>query len=323
MNASPERVEQVWALLRSYADWEPGLTTWTGSVVRSSGSMGEAAGVRNPCEHCDGTGKAGRANCRFCKGAGVVWSDPQTGRQVQAPGPVDEFRFDAREAELAVRHRRVRCDTCGGSGQRTASSSLRPEGDHDRCPPCAGTGRVDAIDERLTDASLRRTERDWGDQANADPGWWLPAALERKQAQWVRGSYPELEQLLARLQAQRPHARRILDRFVIHDDGTILGARADAMVDALVIWLAVRMPNQIRVPDEAKRVSHAARESLWRGRTNGHTEQRELRDGYVRDLHADGVGVPELQVRMALSRSQVYAILQAGQQAVVASGPAA
>ena len=32
---------------------------------------------------------------------------------------------------------------------------------------------------------------------------------------------PELEQLLLRLHMERPHARRILDRFVIHDDGTI------------------------------------------------------------------------------------------------------
>ena len=318
-----DRVQQVWALLRSYADWEPGITTWTGSVVRSSGSAGEAAGVRETCPHCDGTGQAGRSVCRFCKGARVLWRDPQTGRETAPPGAAQPA-FGPREAELAVKRRTVRCDGCGGSGKRTASSALTVEGDHDRCSPCRGTGSVEIIDERATDASLRRTQRDWGGQPQ-DPGWWLPAALERKQAQWVRGSYPELEVILQRLEAERPYEFRLLDRHIIHPlDNLVANERVMLTIDDIVAEISCQMPILIRVPEEASRAwsDEQVKTDVWRRRGRIADRVRAERDDQLARLVGEGFTVGQAASLFRISERRVRQIVSGRRDALVATGPA-
>lgn len=315
------RLDQTYALLRTFADWEPGLTTWTGSVVRSNAVAGEAAGRLELCQPCDGTGRAGRAACRFCQGAGRIAVDPQTGRQVTD----HDTSF-----EQLVRRRRVRCDRCGGSGQQSASSVLEPgrrhlleshegrswwrESDRDRCPECAGTGSVEIVDERMTDASLARTQRDWPQLADGDghdPGWWLPAALERKQHQWVTGSYPELEQLLQRLHAEHPVRFRLVDRLVIHPDGSRPSDRVLITLDETVVYLADRMPWPIRVPDQATRDWADARvkQDVWRRRGHVHERVRAERDAQLKLDRRRGFEITELCLRYGLSRRRVYEIL--------------
>lgn len=308
-----DRVEQTYALLRSYADWEPSITTWTGSVVRSGGAQGETAGRRDPCPHCHGTGRAGRGSCRFCKGAGDQWIDPQTERVVPPPAASDHV-FTARDYELSVKRRRVRCDRCAGDG----------------CPHCASTGTVEIVDTRAADRSLRRLEQAWpqlrtpGDPEQA-PGWWLSAALERKQAQWARGSYPELERLLAALHAAHPVRYRLVDRHLIHPhDGVIATDRVVVTVDETVRDLADLMPHQIRVPEEAVRWGERAQASLWRGRLERHRQLRDQRDTQIRTAVVQGTTVAAAASTFGLSVRRVRQILNGGIPLdQVATGPAA
>ena len=304
---SPERVERTWVLLRSFADWEPSVKTWTGSVVARAGAQGEVGVQREPCEPCDGTGrlKSGTA-CRQCRGRGYRTVDPQTRREApEAPDP-DDFQVSPRELALAVRYRRVRCDRCAG----------RPHPEHG-CPACASTGFVDALDTRQTDASLRRLERDWGGLLGTglqDPGWWLPAALERKQRQWTTGSYPELEQLLARLELEWPGSAAALDRWVIRPalDSSTLDP-SEAMrdhLDKLVGWLAERMPWPIRVPTRGERdwARRDVKHDLWRSRDAGGA--RAQRDMEIARLVAGGEAVASVAAAFALTPKRVRQIVQ-------------
>ncbi len=295
------RVDQTYALLRSMADWEPSLTTWTGSVVRTAGAQGETAGHRQPCPHCDGTGKApGRMrDCRFCKGAGVQWIDPQTGRVVNPPA--SDEPFTGRDYEQGIRWRRVRCDRCGGDG----------------CDRCAQTGKTDVLDSRQTDRSLRQLEQQWphlrapGDPDDA-PGWWLSAALERKQAQWAKGSYPQLERLLQRLQVEYPVRYRLIDRHLIHPhDGLVMSDRVQITIDEIVHELAERMPHTIVVPEQAVRWGERCRQSLWRGQTTAHDDARLERDEEIRSLASKGCTPNDLAATHGLTERQIRRIIRA------------
>lgn len=306
-----DRVEQTYALLRSYADWEPSITTWTGSLVRSSGAQGETAGRREECPHCGGTGRAGRGSCRFCKGSGSQWVDPQTGRAVTAPA--DGHTFTVRDYEQGVYRRRVRCDRCGGTG----------------CPHCASTGTVEVIDTRPADRSLRRLEQQWpqlrapGDPDQA-PGWWLSAALDRKQAQWARGSYPELERLLRALDVAHPVRFRLLDRHLIHpSDGVIATGRMLVTVDEIVVDLAERMPRPVRVPEEATRWGELGQASMWRGRLHRHRQLREQRDTQIRAAVVGGTSVSQAASTFGLSARRVRQIVNGSTALGQATGPAA
>lgn len=316
----PDRIAATWALLRSYADWEPSVRV---SVAR--GAMpGEAAGIVENCPHCEGTGRvpSGRGSCRFCKGTGKHTLDPQTRHEVTG----GELPL-ARIGEL-VRRRLVLCDRCGKTGRATGR-----HGDHEpRCPHCRGTGTIEIIDERRTDASLRSLEREQRirqGQAGADddPGWWLSHAWDAKAAQWASGSYPELERLLARLRAERPMACSVLDRFIIHPADPLLDICSERLrdrLDEIVVWLAERMPDRIRVPPELRVNGRAeARDMLWHGKGEAHEAARAERAETLVEHHAQGATVPELMVEFGLSRPRVYALLAEAGQGSMASGPAA
>lgn len=289
---TPDRTRQVWQLLASMADWEPG----PGGSVQRGALPGEIGVERSGCPGCDGTGrlKAGAA-CRRCHGRGWVAVDPQTGLEAAGAPDPDDFRVDVGDLVRSVRWRRVRCDRCGGQ-----------PGDAG-CARCGGTGNVDAIDTRLEQASMERTRREWGGDPQP-PEWWLSAALGRKRAQWQRGSYPELERLLDELRDRSPAAFAIVDVHVIHPIGIRVGPRREQHLAAIVAWLTERMPVVIRVPDEARAWSPHHRESLWRGRTRWHQAQREERDQHVRALVAAS-SVANAALEMGLTERRVRQIV--------------
>ena len=316
----PSRIAAVWALLRSYADWEPPVR-----VSVAQGAMpGEVPGITEPCPHCEGTGRvpSGRGSCRMCKGTGKHTLDPQTRHEVTG-GELPLSRI----GEL-VKRRRVLCDRCGGTGRATGR-----HGDGEpRCDHCRSTGTVEIIDERKTDASLRALERgrrirEGVAAEDDDPGWWLSYAWERKDAQWARGSYPELERLLAQLRSERPMAASVLDRFVIHPSDPlteVCSQRLRDRLDEIVAWLAERMPDPVRVPPDLRVNGRSeSRDMLWYGKGEAHEAARADRAEALSEHHARGATVPELMVEFGLSRPRVYALLAEAAQGSVASGPAA
>lgn len=299
--ASPERVAQVWQLLRSMADWEP-----SPKVATPRGAQpGEAGVLHEPCDVCDGSGRLkSSALCRRCKGRGYLTVDPQTRREAPEAKDPDDFSTSPRELALAVRYRRVRCDRCGG----------KPHPERG-CPGCAGSGRVDVLDTRQTDASLRRLERDWPQlrtgENGEEPGWWLSAALDRKLAQWTTGSYPELAQLLQRLELERPDVVTTLERWVIRPalDPTLAdpSPATRALINEFVEWLAERMPWPIRVPTRPQRDWLEAKHDLWRSR--GNDRARLQRDQEIATLVAAGETVVTVAQAFALSPKRVRQIV--------------
>lgn len=323
-------VDLVYALLRSYADWEPSIR-----VSSSRGALrGEAEGGRRPCAACDGIGRLkGGASCRICKGTGSVAYDPQTLHAVAS----EDLSYAA-----LIKRRRVDCDRCGGSGKRAASSSLDPGmhdrlelsdrghrwhlSERDRCPDCAGTGTVEIIDERATDASLRMIERQWfsdGEDVGEDE---LDRAWRRRREQWAKGSYAPLERLLEALALDRPGAFRMLDRHLIHPHaGVLLGERITLTIDDLVAELAHAMPRPIRVPAEARRAwaDEQVKHDVWRRRGPSHRVVRAERDDQLRSLVDRGMSLGQAARLFRISHRRARQIVAEGQPAMVATGPAA
>lgn len=299
-----DRAAAVRALLASMCDWEPELPTWTGRLVAGQAIRGESPGRVIPCPHCDGGRLAdGTTRCRRCWGKGRITVDPQTLHEVAA----DDDGYDR-----LIRRRRVRCDVCGGKPG--------PQG----CRGCAGTGSVEVIDERQTDASIRHLRRLELVRAGQDAGEdWLDLALRRKAEQWARGSYPELEVRLGLLASEHPRVHALVVRHLVRQEADLVAT--DRVADALewaVDWLEQGMSYPIRVPEEAERWGVRVRESLWRGRSERHAEARQERNHAIRTLHAAGATVDQLTHRFAVGRSRVYEILNNG-SSLQATGPAA
>lgn len=288
-----DRETLVVRLLTTIADWEPSPP----AATPRGAQPGEVGVLKIPCEPCEGTGRLrGRSLCRTCKGRGTVAHDPQTGQQAPEARDPHDFELDQRDLALSVRWRRVRCDRCGGMPSRERG-----------CDRCAGSGRVDVPDTRREDAAMRRTQRDWLNPGTASPDWWLPAALERKQALFRTGSYPELERLLDQLEYRYPVAHRLVDRVYVHPlDRLQLTARAQARVGAVVVWLADRMPTTIRVPDRDER---AWKRALQHGHLPQHTAARQARDQEIRARVMAGQPVGEVAASFGLSRQWVHQLV--------------
>lgn len=310
-----ERIAATWALLRSYADWMPGARTSTGSIVGRSTHGGEVASDYDDCPTCGGRGTTRRSGqdvrCRTCGGRGAIAVDAYTRREVE-PEERETFAVPTPD-ELArsIRFRRVRCDACGGSGRVSASSVKEPglrdvleiDGSHrqwwrqaerERCTPCRGSGTIEVVDERMTDASLRRIASDEAARAGAAvQADWLDAALERRRAQWAHGSYVELAQVLRRLEVRTPRVHAALLRHVIYEPGEyVVSDELRARLEAAVEWIAGELPAIIRVPSEVK-LAHARKHVLWRHRSEAASHQRDRRNAEIAALVLDHGQSPE------------------------------
>lgn len=303
-----DRVEQTYALLASFADWEPSIRV---DVARGA-IRGESPGDVKLCEVCEGTGTRGdtRFPCRVCKGRGTLAIDPQTGNVV---------RDEADAIETLVKRVRTVCSGCGGSGKRSASSRRDPgerdvlvldertgrynwrRAERDTCPDCAGTGSRETIVMAKPPATAPELDP-VGDPLG------VIKALERKQRQWQRGSYPQLEVRLQLLEVRYPWARTMVDRHVIHPIGATLTLAARERLDWAVEWLEQGMPYPIVVPEEARRDREALKHSLWRGRTQAHRRQRKERNQRIISELLDGAEPSAVANRYGLSARRVQQI---------------
>ena len=317
-----DRVEQTMALLRSLADWEPPVR-----IAAARGAIrGESPGRLELCGRCDGTGRRGGTTfpCTACKGRGSVPVDPQTGHVVTD---------DVVPIEQLIRRRRDPCATCGGNGLQTASTARDPgprdvlerddrghyrwaREDRPPCPACAGTGTREAVE--MARVARAGVELDVG----GDP-LGVAAALDRKQAQFARGSYAALEHRLMLLAAEYPGAARLLERHVVHPIGAVVSPVIAGRIEWAVEWVAAGMPYPIVVPEEALRWRPAVKVAVWRGRSGRH---KSLRDGRDEELQVSAAEHPVawLAETFGLTERHVRRILrEARERPAVASGPAA
>lgn len=305
-----DRLAATWALLRSFADWMPSARTSTGMIVRRSTLRGEVASAYEDCPSCGGTGKLRRGGreiaCRTCSGRGARSVDAYTRREVEPERSLEEIPY-----ERLIRYRRVVCDRCGGSGSVSASSTRDPglrdvleldqigsrhwwrQAERERCPGCRGSGSVEIVDERATDASLRRLAADEAARAGiAASSDWLDLALEARRVQWTRGSYDELEQALRVLSVRAPRLHVALMRHVVLEPGEyVVSERLRHRLEIAVEWIASELPETIRVPIEAR--SGQERVVLWRHRSSAAEHGRRRRNGEIAALVLDHGQAPE------------------------------
>lgn len=317
--SAAERIAATWQLLGSFADWMPGARTHSGSIVGRSTHGGEVASDYDDCPTCGGRGTTRRSGqdvaCRTCAGRGAIAVDAYTRLEV-SPSQRETFAVPS-PAELvrSIRFRRERCDACGGSGRVSASSAKEPglrdvlelDGSHrrwwrqaerERCTPCRGSGTIEVVDERMTDASLRRIASDEAARAGAAvQSDWLDSALERRRRQWAHGSYVELAQVLRRLEVRTPRLHAALLRHVVYEPGEyVVSDELRGRLEAAVEWIAGELPPQISVPFDV-RVAYAdtrrRKHVLWRHRSEAATHQRSRRNAQIATLVIDHGQTPE------------------------------
>jgi len=326
-----ERLAAAWALLRSYADWMPGTRTSTGQLVRRASLPGEVASDFEECRTCAGEGVVRRGGsevaCRTCRGLGALSVDAYTRREVEPEARIEEIPY-----ERLIRFRRVRCDACGGSGVISASSVREPglrdvlevdaehhwwrQAQRERCLPCRGSGSVEIVDERSTDASLRRIASDQATRAGLTVSEdWLDSALERRRAQWARGSYGELAEILRRLELRVPRLHAALLRHVVYEPGEYVVS--DELHERLlwtIRWIADQLPERIRVSSDVlaahTRRSVPWKRTIWRGRTPTHHSRRFDRDEEILTYYEDGYSAFELAAEYKLTRRRIGQIIR-------------
>ncbi len=223
----------------------------------------------------------------------------------------DPEQFDEIPYERLIRFRRVRCDTCGGPGVTSASSAREPglrdvleldsgsrhwwrQAQRERCQPCRGSGSIEIVDERSTDASLRRIASEQATRAgltvSAD---WLDSALERRRTQWARGSYGELAEILRHLELRVPRLHAALLRHVVYEPGEyVISQSLQARLELVVEWIAGELPERVRVPSGAA-LAHSRKHVVWRHRSAAAEHERLKRDGEIAALVLDHGQAPE------------------------------
>jgi hypothetical protein len=335
-----ERIELVYALLRSLFDWVPGPKTSTGAIVARSAERGFAPTKQVPCPTCTdpcepsghregcrcygpGALKRGRSviacarcgggTCPVCDGSRAVKDAPCAACEgrgwKRGRGFLIVDRYEKKERSLnaptianATKVRR-RCDRCGGHGRLSAYAAHKPAPSAPLCDLCMGSGHVDV------DALLYMDEGD-DQSSDEDPLFAAQARQDR------RGSYRELRRALAWLEGIDGRRRRKLIQYICHDEGWALSNRTREWLDETVWLLQLAMPAQIRVPAPLRAGVGAQLEkrSLWRGRTNAHASKRAVRDDKIRALYQSGASTAQLAATHALDSRRI--------QQIVASTPA-
>jgi hypothetical protein len=277
------RGSQVYALLRAYVAYASGLRTSTGQIVSRGSTPGETPSKRIPCPVCKGTKrKRVRGVTKPCDECLNDKGQP-TGRIT-----VDSYTGRRRAGEQPS-HR--------FTPQEMSGWELQTE---------LALNRIEAL--------LKMNE---GEEAAHDS---FSAAYDTGQKLLAQGSYPELARALTWLRDVDPVAHSLIWQAVIYAPfgppaGTVLTA-----CEAICETLAERLPERIEVPRWANEAAEwrDKHESLWRGRTLGHAEQRAVRDDEIRALHVSGTPVASIMATYSLSQAQVYRALADGVASVSA-----
>jgi hypothetical protein len=140
------------------------------------------------------------------------------------------------------------------------------------------------------------------------------AAYETGEKLLSQGSYPNLARALTWLRDVEPVAHSLIWQAVIYAPFGLPTGNVKRVCEAVCEILAQKMPERIDVPLWAREAAdwRDKKESLWRGRTEGHAVQRNGRDEQIREARAQGTPVPSLMDEFGLSQAQVYRALADG-----------
>lgn len=278
-------------------------------------TSGLAAGRRVPCEMCGARGRVANVGGRIVPCASCLPRVGPKGPPVGRPG-----------------HGCSGCPGCEATGWRKAKA-----GD-DEWDEYAGE-RVDRAREReqtqaelllelaqgfgrkreseAREAALRRVEAqqarerfERGETTQAGDEGWL------KQQRWMQrnGSYRELELALESLRGDFPERVRLWWRVFVLEEEIEMSQLVRMVVNETTDMLAARMPKPIKVParlEDEEEANRLKKDSLWRGQTERHREQRHQRDMHIVELFtAEGWKKSRIARFYGLDRSMIVKILQ-------------
>lgn len=296
-----DRRHALLLLLRALPDVGYQPETATGKMLRRSTLPGPAPHHKGVCPTCDGVKRVQRPH--------------------DNPRPCARCRNDAtkreRDGEFVpspfAAHGCVRCESCKSSGKVPYDGYTNRPVTTDDSTVAARTDleareRRDR-DRRRVDQLLANPEPVSGDAVDA-----LIAACDRRDRE---APYRELVLALDELRVTHNLAyRKVLAVCVYGSERRQdLHPAVERRLDFGLRLLERRLPTRLRVPrdlvenDRLLREREQARFVGVRGKGDG---QRASRDRELRRLHAEeSIPVPQLMIRFGLSRSQVYAVLNA------------
>ncbi len=213
-------------------------------------------------------------------------------------------------APYATGHRCKPCLACDGFGWRRARAGEEPVDEYLGTRPESGERRK-WEDEQDAQRRLERTERLlrlWEAPETIGYAW-----EERREAQFASGSFAELERALARLRERYPQRFSLWWRIIVCEEPVTVSPAARALLDSTSELLAAWMPEKIRVPRRLlpEKVNGYRKDSLWRGRTFRHAEQRSQRDREIVQMSAGGMGSVEIARHHGIDKRRVNQILAA------------
>jgi hypothetical protein len=269
-------------------------------------------------------------------------------------------RVDLPSAPGLAKSRNVPCETCGARGRMTGSrpcASCPPQfretnrkANHGGCKPCLvcnGTGwrkarvkdapwdeysgiplateelpaqkkrweEMQDLERRL--AHTRRLLALWEGLDTVEEGW-----EDVRKAMWRSGSYHDLTVAMYKQAQITPRRVSVFWHVIVLDEPVTVSTTIGVELVRTVTMLADRMPKPIKVPRHLLERDAVRRDSLWRGRTKRHEQQRADRDARIM-FERDVLGWSPLKIsnRHGLTKRRVNQIL-AGTPMLVASAPA-
>lgn len=222
--------------------------------------------------------------------------------------------------------RNVPCETCHGKGKVRQGKTIR------LCPRCDGEGwrrrragevkydeytgeQVADQDDRplrtMTiqeiNTALASIERDTAEREGRTLAWDELGWLRKRDSMRRHGSYAELEEAIRRSLSNNPRAVRVtLSTYVLGH--SLPWEQEDLAIEGLM-EIAHRMRGEIRVPPWYRPDEAALKQSVWRGRTPRHEEQRGQRNEKIRQARAEGHTIGQLARAHNLTKRQIRRIV--------------
>lgn len=279
---SPE-AQAVWSLLRAYVAWIPGLRTSTGQIVSRGSSPGETPSKRIECPACKGT--------RETRVRGITTSCTEClDRKGRPTGRITVDGYTGRRKAGETRSERF---TPQEMSQWESQTEL-------------ALNRIEAL--------LRMNE---GSEAAHDA---FTAAYDASEKMLDHDSFRDLKTALAWLRTVKPEAHSLIWQAVIYAPFGAPAGSVKSVCEGICEVLAQYIGKKVEVPSWARDAAEwrDRKESLHRGRTPEHEEQREERKREIHELRVNGIPVSSIAERFGLAKTQVYGIL-AGSVATVAA----
>lgn len=220
-----------------------------------------------------------------------------------------------RETNKAAKHGGCTpCLVCDGTGWRRARKKELEDNPWDSyagvplaTPEAAAPKKrweeMQDLERRL--AHTRRLLALWEGLDTVEEGW-----EEVRKAMWRSGSYKELTVAMHKQAQITPRRVSVFWHVIVLDEPVTVSTTIGVELVRTVQMLADRMPKPIKVPRHLLERDAVRRDSLWRGRTKRHEQQRADRDARIR-FERDVLGWSPLKIanRHGLTKRRVNQIL--------------